>query len=350
MSLRLGPTHNCWRIAETAVELLYAKHPKIPERYPPGSRVKCIEDTLKHFAYMDGAEQVGSGKAFRDYIIWARQLFFNLNLPGEDFICALRFLADALDMEGGERSGRQAIFIRRELDNLGKLPRNARARACEPAALNSVARRYLAALLAGDEGAAEQLAFGFLDGGRSIASLYLTVIAPVMHEIGRLWHANRITVAQEHYCSACAQVTMARLFPRIFAVERKGPVLLALCAEGELHQIGIRMVADLFQLEGWDTRFLGADTPPKALVDMAEMTGASLVAISASILPNVPAVVSLISLLRASAGGAGTKILVGGYPFNVDEDLWRRVGADGTAADAGRAAALVAEWRGGGVQ
>ena len=28
------------------------------------------------------------------------------------------------------------------------------------------------------------------------------------------------------------------------------------------------------------------------------------------------------------------KIIVGGYPFNIDKDLWKKVGADGQAVDA----------------
>ena len=28
------------------------------------------------------------------------------------------------------------------------------------------------------------------------------------------------------------------------------------------------------------------------------------------------------------------KIIVGGYPFNIDNDLWNKVGADGQALDA----------------
>lgn len=36
----------------------------------------------------------------------------------------------------------------------------------------------------------------------------------------------------------------------------------------------------------------------------------------------------------------GVKVLVGGYPFNVDLDLWRRIGADGCARDAAEAIEL----------
>ena len=45
----------------------------------------------------------------------------------------------------------------------------------------------------------------------------------------------------------------------------------------------------------------------------------------------------LIAQVRSSEACQGVKVMVGGYPFNVDPELWRRVGADGHAGDAGEA-------------
>ena len=42
--------------------------------------------------------------------------------------------------------------------------------------------------------------------------------------------------------------------------------MVATCIGGELHEIGIRMVADFFEMEGWDTYYLGANTPADAVV------------------------------------------------------------------------------------
>ena len=48
----------------------------------------------------------------------------------------------------------------------------------------------------------------------------------------------------------------------------------------------------------------------------------------------------LIHLVRAQPACRDVKILVGGYPFLVAPELWERVGADGTAANAQDAIAL----------
>ena len=45
------------------------------------------------------------------------------------------------------------------------------------------------------------------------------------YEIGRLWQMNKLTVAQEHYCSAATQLIMSLLYPRIFDTKKDRPRL-----------------------------------------------------------------------------------------------------------------------------
>jgi methanogenic corrinoid protein MtbC1 len=67
---------------------------------------------------------------------------------------------------------------------------------------------------------------------------------------------------------------------------------------------------------------------------------ADVLAISATLTPNLSAVASLITLLRTGEPRTPVKIMVGGYPFNRSPDLWRRMGADGCALDAQEAVAV----------
>jgi MerR family transcriptional regulator, light-induced transcriptional regulator len=62
--------------------------------------------------------------------------------------------------------------------------------------------------------------------------------------------------------------------------------------------------------------------------------GADVLAVSTTITANLHHVEELIAAVRAVPAAAVPKVLVGGYPFLVAGDLWRRVGADGFAADA----------------
>jgi methanogenic corrinoid protein MtbC1 len=103
---------------------------------------------------------------------------------------------------------------------------------------------------------------------------------------------------------------------------------------GDLHEIGMRMVADFFEIEGWSTFYLGANVPAAGVIRTLRDRRADVLAVSATMPFHVRAVAELIAGVRASEVGDRVKILVGGYPFLVDPELWRSVGADAMARDA----------------
>ena len=100
------------------------------------------------------------------------------------------------------------------------------------------------------------------------------------------------------------------------------------------------MVADFFEMAGWDTYYLGANVPLEGIIDSVTERGANVLAISATMSYHVSAVADVIRAVRQSSGHRAIRILVGGYPFRVDPELWRSVGADGFAVDAPEAVTL----------
>ena len=179
-----------------------------------------------------------------------------------------------------------------------------------------------------------------VEGGVSVRDVYLHVFQPSQYEIGRLWQLNRISVAQEHFCTAATQLIMGQLYERIFSSERIGYSLVATCVTGDLHEIGIRMISDFFEMEGWDTYYLGANAPTVDVVRAVSERRADLVAVSATMTFHVRKVRELVAAIRACEPCADTKVLVGGYPFNVAPGLWKEIGADGVARDAAEAVAV----------
>ncbi len=93
-------------------------------------------------------------------------------------------------------------------------------------------------------------------------------------------------------------------------------------------------------MEGWDTYYLGANSPTSAIVQAIADRRADILAVSATMTFHIRAVENLIATVRASADSNNVKILVGGYPFNLVPELWKRVGADAYAADASEAIAV----------
>lgn len=203
---------------------------------------------------------------------------------------------------------------------------------------------YLEAVVRGDR----RVAFGVVDqavhAGVELRELYVEVFQPAMREIGRLWQENRMTVAGEHLATAITQAAMARLYGEMFSGDQEpGPLLIAACADQERHELGLRMICDLLEIEGWDTVFLGASVPVESLVDLVRERRPQVVALSASIGPHLDRVGDTIRAIREAVPTGGPLIAVGGRAFAGDPGLAERMGADLTARDAAEAAERLKE-------
>ncbi len=91
-------------------------------------------------------------------------------------------------------------------------------------------------------------------------------------------------------------------------------------------------MANRFEMAGWRALFLSADTPAEDLVRGIEDLQADLVALSTGLGLHLGATARVVDSIRASSRPVPT--LVGGGPFHSLSDLWRKVRADGSAADA----------------
>jgi methanogenic corrinoid protein MtbC1 len=195
--------------------------------------------------------------------------------------------------------------------------------------------RYLAAIRAGSRRDALAVVDDAVREGMDARTLYLQVFQPAMHEIGRLWQENEITVADEHLATAITQLAMSRLYEELFGDRTDaGPLLVAACAEDERHELGLRMVCDLLELDGWDTVFLGANVPVEDLVALVKARRPEVVALSASITPHLARVREAVQAIRAAMPDDAPVIAIGGRAFAGDAGLAERMGADLTAKDA----------------
>ena len=335
-------------IAERVTSLYFEAHPQLEQRWKDARR-KCTEDNRLHLDYLCEALSFGQPALFTEYAVWVAVLLGRLKIPGEALEFNLELLRTTLASELGTAGSRiTSEYLDSALAKIGSNTKIGGALPEPPSHIEGngpcdvLARNYLAALLQGDRHTASRLVLAAADSGTPVKAIYLLVFQRVQHEIGRLWQANRIGVAQEHYCSACTQSIMAQFYPRIFSANKNGRRLVATCVAGDLHEIGPRMVADFFELEGWDTFFLGANTPIAGTLQQLVERQPHVLAISATMPLHIHAVAALIAAVRAT--GKPPRILVGGAPFNSLSNLWRDVGADGCARDADEAIALANSW------
>ena len=93
------------------------------------------------------------------------------------------------------------------------------------------------------------------------------------------------------------------------------------------------MLADIFEMEGWDTYHLGANMPVAALVDFVAQRQPNLVGLSATMSFHLEGVATIIKALRENQQTHKVKIVAGGRAFNREPGLWREIGANAHARD-----------------
>jgi MerR family transcriptional regulator, light-induced transcriptional regulator len=149
--------------------------------------------------------------------------------------------------------------------------------------LMELARAYAAALLAGDEVAAEVAIRGALDDRVSAADINEQIITPAMWLIGQLWARGEITVAVEHVATEISLRVLALQQEALRTQQQRGARRVLLAApSGELHILGLRMAANLLIGAGYSVVMLGADVPPDALADAALTHLSDVVCLSAT--------------------------------------------------------------------
>ena len=160
----------------------------------------------------------------------------------------------------------------------------------------------------------------FTEKGIPVTDIYVEILAESMRRVGEMWHTAQITVDTEHYCTSVTQMAMAQMYPSLFASERRNKTVLCACPGTELHEMGSRMVADLFENDGWDSMYLGAAVPEDAMLDSIRENKPDLIALSVTMPQHLLACRDLIDAIRKEFPDA--VIAVGGNAFRNTHEIW----------------------------
>jgi methanogenic corrinoid protein MtbC1 len=172
-------------------------------------------------------------------------------------------------------------------------------------------RAFAAALLAGDEVAAETTIREAMEAKLTSAEIDERIITPALWLVGDLWERGEISVADEHLATEIALRVLAlqREAERVALARRRYRVMLATPA-GEHHVVALRMVSNLLSGAGYWIVMLGADVPADALVASVVRHRPDVICMSAT----MPAVsVQMInSILQVRTADPTAQFVIGG--------------------------------------
>jgi DNA-binding transcriptional MerR regulator len=174
--------------------------------------------------------------------------------------------------------------------------------------LEDARKRAQAALLAYDRSAADREA-SVLSGVSYDQQLH-AFYYPILREVGTLWEQGAVTIAQEHHASAWCRDRIVAMMQQI-STHQHGPVVMIACYPGDRHEIGPLGLALQLALHGHRLIWLGADVPLADLCEAVREKTPDIVCVSATLEPQVDALVAYARRLRAAAPSR-TRVAIGG--------------------------------------
>jgi len=278
---------------------------------------------------LSAALSVNHPQLFANRAAWFRKALLARNIDEKYVAASLEALRDTLQ-ERLPEVGRKApiAFIDYALDALSK--GTATLDELEPNPDSTTGKQtldYLQSVLEGNSADAIDRLLEALKSGQSTTSLYTEVLLPAQREIGRLWHIGDITIAEEHMVTSTTQRAMSVLSQHSSRKAPNGKTIIAASVATNAHDIGIRAIADLYQMAGWRVIYLGSDIPVDDLPPMISYFDADLLVLSATLDVQIPQVSATIRDIRKRCEKQ-IKILVGGYAFDQAPEMAKSVGAD----------------------
>jgi methanogenic corrinoid protein MtbC1 len=174
-------------------------------------------------------------------------------------------------------------------------------------------KNFLDLLLSGSHLKCSELVQRYLDDKITTNELYENIMKKALYDVGELWEFNKISVASEHLASAIVEAILNEQELKTGTKNKVNKTVIVTCVENEFHQIGLKMVGNVFEMSGWNVNFLGANTPTQDLISFTKKTNPDLIAISLCLYFNLPVLENLLQLLNKEL--PDLKILIGGQAF-----------------------------------
>lgn len=173
---------------------------------------------------------------------------------------------------------------------------------------------FLENLLKGDRAACSVIVRQYLFYNTSIMDLYENILKKALYEVGILWETNKISVATEHMCTAITEAILNELLFQIISSKSYNKKVIVACVENEQHQVGIKMVADVFEMNGWESVFLGTGIPTNELIRFIHEQNPDILAISLSVYFNYSNLLQMLQVIISTF--PNLHILVGGQALS----------------------------------
>jgi 5-methyltetrahydrofolate--homocysteine methyltransferase len=188
-------------------------------------------------------------------------------------------------------------------------------------------------IIDGEHSKTNDLIVPLLGKGISPRTLIAGPMAMGIAEVGRRFKMDEYFLPEVMMSAKCMQAALATLKPLIIAekAEEIGTVVVG-TVQGDLHDIGKKIVAMMMEAAGFTVVDLGVSVPPEDFIAAIRKHKPKIVGFSALLTTTMNMQWETLKLIKAEGLREGVKVFVGGAPIS---QAWcDKIGADAYASDA----------------
>jgi 5-methyltetrahydrofolate--homocysteine methyltransferase len=188
-------------------------------------------------------------------------------------------------------------------------------------------------IIDGEHAKTNDLIVPLLGKGISPRTLIAGPMAMGIAEVGRRFKMDEYFLPEVMMSAKCMQAALATLKPLIIAekAEEIGTVVVG-TVQGDLHDIGKKIVAMMMEAAGFTVVDLGVSVPPEDFIAAIRKHKPKIVGFSALLTTTMNMQWETLKVIKAEGLREGVKVFVGGAPIS---QAWcDKIGADAYASDA----------------
>lgn len=200
------------------------------------------------------------------------------------------------------------------------------------------------AVFDGEENKSVELVKQALDEGQSATDILDKGLVEGLRATGDAFERGEKFIPEMLLASESMKKSMVILKPLLLKGSGAGfgKAVLA-TVEGDVHDIGLELVATMFETAGFEVRNMGPDVPTEDIVEAVKEDKPQIVGLSALLSNTMDVMPDVLDALKDAELRDSVKVMVGGAP--VKQDFADEIGADGWAYDAASAVPKAKELR-----
>jgi len=159
------------------------------------------------------------------------------------------------------------------------------------------------------------------------------VVLPALEQIGRQWEQGTASLALVYMSGRICEELVDRILPPASAQRSRQPKSAIAILE-DFHVLGKSIIYSTLRASGIEAQDFGTVDVEK-LVEKTIANDIQILLISVLMFTSAKRIKEVRDQLKTR--GAATRMIVGGAPFRMDDQLWREVGADAVGTNSAEA-------------